>query len=142
MLVVAIGAAATSAQTATWRADKVETLSSDDIDYYWLGDMDLNDKIDCDDISVFLFWLTHRPDPNIIEPWIPYQVGDCDQNGRMDHHDIDDFVRILVNGEHHKSIAPKQPSPLVIAEGSPIPEPTTLSLVAVGALTLIRRKRK
>ena len=85
--------------------------------------MDLLDvTVDSDDISPFVLAMA---DPNqyiSLYGLDPNVVGDADGSGKLDTDDIDEFV--------------------IIVTTSAVPEPLTLSLLAIGGAMFIRRKRR
>ena len=88
-----------------------------------LGDMDSSGTVDHSDIDPFVLGLV---DPNtyVDEYGLDLNaVGDMDASGKMDNDDINPFVGLLVPAQA-------------------VPEPVTLSLLALGAcLPLLRKKR-
>ncbi len=89
-----------------------------------IGDMDSSGKIDSDDINPFILAMT---DPNAYFAQYglnPDFVGDCDDSGKLDTDDIDDFIAKLLAGSQA------------------VPEPATLSLLILGGVaSLVRRRR-
>ncbi len=89
-----------------------------------VGDMDRNGKTDTDDINPFILAIT---DPNGYQAMYgldPNLIGDCDSSGNMDTDDINPFVALITGG------------------ASAIPEPAGLTLLALGAVAITRRRRQ
>ncbi|MFV2066787.1 MAG: PEP-CTERM sorting domain-containing protein [Pirellulales bacterium] len=93
-----------------------------------IGDMDINGRVDFDDISSFVLGL------NDLELYVmtfgvpPVVNGDTDGNGVFDFDDIDGFVALLGNGDLTQAV----------------PEPTSLLLIlaAAGGLLTAAGRRK
>jgi len=90
------------------------------------GDIDGNGSANNQDINPFIALLLGGT-PTQAQIW----AGDFDDNGVINNQDINGFVGALVS-----------PGPLPSALGSVVPEPTSLSLAALGCVALVRRVRR
>ncbi len=95
------------------------TLAGDHL----LGDMNFDGVVDTGDVAAFVLALTD-PEAYIAQYGaLPALVGDINGDGAFDTGDVAAFVEMLVGGS------------------ATVPEPATLSMLALGALALLRRRR-
>jgi len=93
-----------------------------------LGDLNGDGLINAQDINPFILAMTDLAAWQATYPSLDIlTVGDCDDDGLFNAQDINPFVAIMTSG---------------MTGGGPVPEPCTLGLFAVGALLLLRRRRK
>jgi len=89
------------------------------------GDMDGSGAVNNDDVAPFVLALTDRAAYEAHYPLIDADmVGDIDGSGAFNNNDITPFVGLLTGGPQA------------------VPEPATISLMALGGLVLLRRRRK
>ncbi len=93
------------------------------------GDMNLDGQIDVDDINPFIQALSAAAAYESAFGLSGVVLGDFSGNGLVDVDDINPFIAALQGGGGGSFSA------------SSIPEPATISLLAVGATALIRRRR-
>lgn len=91
-----------------------------------IGDLDLNGRVDFDDIGAFVLGLNDEPAYIAQFGRPPVDTGDTDGNGRFDFDDIPGFVALLGGGDL-ASVA--------------VPEPTTLLLSVLGLCAVLVRRR-
>ncbi len=84
-----------------------------------LGDMDLDDDIDFDDIDDFVLGLNSSSGYEAIYGIHPKEHGDMDADGDIDFDDIDGFVQILVTGVNGltSNAVPEPPAAVLLASG-------------------------
>lgn len=90
------------------------------------GDSDLSGTVDFNDFSILAFWYN---DPG------GWAKGDYDGDGMVAFNDFSILAFYYGQG------APVLPGPPAPA-GVPVPEPTTMTLLAIGGLALVRRRRR
>lgn len=94
---------------------------------FLLGDLNGDGLFDNDDIDAFVMALTDRPGFEALYPWVdPDLAGDFSGDDRLTNRDIAGFVDRLTS----------PPASLLAL----VPEPSSLAVLAVGGLMLIRRR--
>ena len=92
------------------------------------GDLNFDGDVNNQDIAPFVEALTGTPTADVIF------AGDVDNDGILNNQDIAPFVALLTSS---RSVSETDLAPLM----SLVPEPTSLSLLAAGAVLGLRRRR-
>jgi hypothetical protein len=104
--------------------DVTEWIRSSDIFYSWLGDSDLDGEFKSDDVIQVLSENTYENDIDAV-----WTSGDWNGSGRFDSQDV---IDALADGGYESG-----PRTDVAA----VPEPSALTLLVLGCLPLLRRRR-
>ncbi len=97
------------------------------VKYTWGGDANLNGVVDANDYDVIDKSFLFTPDPDHMGWW----TGDFNYDGVIDANDYDLIDKAFLF----------QTGPLDTGAPSPMPEPATLALLALGAAAALRRRR-
>ncbi len=108
------------------------------VKYTWYGDLNLDGKVTYDDYSLFIYDYEHQN--GLTMEWA---TGDLNGDGHITY---DDYT-LLISGFEHQGAAlsaSEQITPAEIAAGYELfsPEPATLTLMALGGLLALRRRRR
>jgi len=104
-----------------------QELWIDNVDYIVRGDFDGDGRTNLLDINPFVLALTDMPRYQMLYPGVNLQYVDPDDNNIINLLDINPFVAILTSGTGSSST-------------QTIPEPATVVLVGLAAITLLRRR--
>ena len=103
------------------------------VKYTWMGDMDLDGKVTVNDYLEFLHYLTSPP-PAADITWM---TGDFNYDGKIN---VNDYL-LLIGGYTASTGSPPSADDEQITF-VPIPEPATLSLLALGTAAVLRRRSR
>jgi autotransporter-associated beta strand protein len=116
------------------------------VKYGYYADLDFSGKVDAGDINLILGALGQTT-PGMADPGLAYLTGDIDYSGKVDAGDINLVLGMLgagSGGTEGNPLGIRDAQPLDTSPAPPashIPEPSAVSLLALGSIFLLPRRR-